>query len=177
MSDSRSIFRRLDEFTIPFPLIVRLILGGMFIYMGLLKLDNPVEFLKQIRLYEALPEDPPYYLNGTAIVLPWLEVLCGVGLIIGLWIRGAALQLTIMLLVFTPAVFLRAMDIHNTEGTPFFAVKFDCGCGTGEVIIWQKLLGNVGLILLALFSLCSRSRRLTLASYLQRRYSESDGSA
>lgn len=167
MNESKSIFRRIDEFSIPLPMLIRLFLGGLFLYMGVAKIGHPVEFLKQIRLYEMLPEHPPYYLNATAIVLPWLEVLCGVALIVGVWIRGAATQIAIMLCVFTPAIFMRALAIHNTEGTPFTDIEFDCGCGSGVVVIWQKLLKNSGLLLLAVFALLSRSRRLTVAGLLR----------
>lgn len=169
MSDSRSIFRRLDEFTIPFPLIVRLFLGGMFFYMGVNKIVGSVAFLKHVHLFEMLPSDPPYYLNATAIVLPWLEVLCGTALILGVWIRGGATQIALMLCVFTPAIFMRALAIHNADGTPFLDIEFDCGCGGGPVIIWKKLLENTGLFLLALFALFSQSRRLTVAKLLQDR--------
>jgi uncharacterized membrane protein YphA (DoxX/SURF4 family) len=169
MSDSKSIFRRLDEFTIPFPLFVRLVLGGLFFYMGVNKIVGSVAFLKQVNLYEMLPVDPPYYLNATAIVLPWMEVLCGTALILGVWIRGGATQIAIMLCAFTPAIFLRALAIHNADGIPFLDIEFDCGCGGGPVIIWKKLLSNSGLLLLALFALFSQSRRLTIAKLLQDR--------
>lgn len=170
MDESKSMFWRLDEFTIPLPTLIRLFLGGLFLYMGIDKIGHPVEFLKQIRLYEMLPEHPPYYLNATAIVLPWLEVLCGVALVLGVWIRGAALQIAIMLCAFTPAIFIRAIAIQNAEGTPFFEIEFDCGCGSGVVVIWQKLLKNSGLLLLAVFALLSCSRRLTLAGLLRGRH-------
>ncbi len=169
MSNSNSIFRRLDEFTIPFPLLVRLFLGGLFIYMGVNKIVGSIDFLKQINIYEMLPADPPHFLNATAIVLPWLEVLCGTALILGVWIRGGATQIAIMLCAFTPAIFLRALDIHNVDGTPFMDIAFDCGCGGGPVVIWKKLLINSGLLLLALFALFSQSRRLTIAKLLQDR--------
>jgi uncharacterized membrane protein YphA (DoxX/SURF4 family) len=169
MSDSKSNFRRLDEFEIPFPFIVRLFLGGHFVYMGVNKIIGSIEFLKQINLYEMLPSDPPHFLNATAIVLPWMEVLCGMALILGVWIRGGATQIAILLCVFTPAIFLRALAIHNADGTPFLDIEFDCGCGGGPVIIWKKLLSNTGLFLLAWFALFSQSRRLTVAKLLQDR--------
>lgn len=160
--------RRADDTGAPL-LLLRLALGILFVYMGVSKIADPIAFLKGIRLYDMLPETPPYFLNGTAIILPWLEVFCGTALILGLWIRGAAACIGVMLAVFTPAIFLRAMHIREAEGTPFFQIAFDCGCGTGEVVIWSKLLGNVGLLLLAVLAIVARSRKFTLAWLLRER--------
>ncbi len=167
MAQLPSIIRRADDTGVPL-LLIRLFLGGLFIYMGVNKIADPVAFMKQVRLYEMLPESPAYFLNGTAVILPWLEVVCGVALIAGIAIRGSGVAIAGMLAVFTPAIFLRAMAIHNTEGTPFFEIAFDCGCGGGPVIIWQKLLSNSGLLLLAILAVLSRSRRFTLAGRLAR---------
>jgi uncharacterized membrane protein YphA (DoxX/SURF4 family) len=138
--------------------------------MGAVKIGHPIEFLKQIRLYYMLPESPAIYLNGTAIVLPWLEVICGVALVLGTSVRGAAALIAAMLAVFTPAIFLRAWQIHQTTGTPFFEVAFDCGCGAGVVITWRKLLENAGLFVLALLAILSQTRRFCLESWFDRRF-------
>lgn len=161
MNSQHSLIRRLDDTGLPLAL-ARLILGGLFVWMGIHKIQDPVSFLKQIRLYEMLPESPSYFLNGTAILLPWLEVVCGLALIAGTHLRGAGAMLALMLATFTPAIFFRAMAIHHTAGTPFFDIAFDCGCGSGEVIIWKKLLGNTALFLGALIPIFSQSRRFCI---------------
>jgi len=172
MERNRSILRRIDETGVA-PLVMRLLLGGMFIWMGYQKIGHPIEFLKQVHLYHMLPQEPAVFLNGTAIVLPWLEVVCGVALVAGIFVRGAVALIAIMLVVFTPAIFLRAMAVHTADGTAFFDIKFDCGCGAGEVLVWQKLLENTGLWLAALLLLFSRSRRFCLELWLSRRSLES----
>jgi len=58
-------------------------------------------------------------------------------------------MLVTMLVPFTIVVFLRALDIQAAEAKPFCAVKFDCGCGTGEVFICSKLLENALQLLLS----------------------------
>jgi uncharacterized membrane protein YphA (DoxX/SURF4 family) len=161
MLDEKSILRRLDDTGIPL-LLIRLLLGGLFVYMAWPKIADPVDFLKLIRLYHMVPESPPVFLNGIAIVLPWLEMICGVALILGLFVRGASAMLAAMLVVFTPVIFVRALAIQGAEGTPFLEIAFDCGCGTGIVIIWKKLLANTGLFLLTLFPLWSRTYRFCL---------------
>ncbi|MEK6798763.1 MAG: DoxX family protein [Planctomycetota bacterium] len=142
--------------------LIRLILAWVFIYMGSNKLGDPIAFLKGIHLYDMLPEEPAVWLNSSAIVVPWLEVMSGAALLLGVAIRGAALVIAAMLAVFTPAVLLRALEIMRETGQSFFAVKFDCGCGTGEAIIWQKTIENAALFALALAALLLRSRRCCL---------------
>jgi hypothetical protein len=45
---------------------------------------------------------------------------------------------------------------------PFCSIKFDCGCGSGEQYICRKLPENLGLILLSLFALFSKTDRFCL---------------
>ncbi len=168
MNTSPSLLNKADGTGLPL-LLIRLFLGGLFISMGIHKVEDPVAFLKLIRMYEMVPESPPYFLNSAAIVLPWLEIICGVVLILGLYVRGAAALIAVMLVVFTPAIFLRALNIQQAEGTPFMDIKFDCGCGGGVVIIWIKLLKNTGLFILALLAVLSQTRKFTLDMWLERR--------
>jgi len=163
-----SLIRRLDETGIPL-LLVRLVLGGLFVWMGSNKIGHPIDFLKEIREYHALPESPAVFLNTAAIVLPWLEVVAGVALIVGVFVRGASAIFTVMLAVFTPAILIRGLQIRAEQGTPFFEIAFDCGCGAGVVVTWKKLLENSGLGLLALYGILSLSRRFCLEHWWDRR--------
>lgn len=148
-----------------FPLLAaRLLLGIMFIWMGVNKLADPHHFLKMINEYGVLPQSPGIYLNASAIVLPWVEIVAGLCLLLGVFIRGASLSIMIMLAAFTPAVLFRALAVQETTGEPFMAIKFDCGCGTGAEYIWRKLLINTGLFLAAAVAMLSRSRRFCLSS-------------
>ena len=126
------------------PVAVRWILGALFIYMGLTKAFHPVEFLKLIRQYNVL--DHYLLLNLTAAVLPWLEFFCGLLLLLGIAIRGVAVILVGMLVPFTVLVLLRALEIQEATRLAFCSIKFDCGCGAGEVFICPKLAENILLI-------------------------------
>ncbi|MEK6674074.1 MAG: MauE/DoxX family redox-associated membrane protein [Planctomycetota bacterium] len=171
-----SWLHRLNRTGLPL-LVVRLVVGGLFVYMGILKIRDPANFLKLVRLYHVLPESPPYFLNTTAVVLPWLEVMTGLVLILGLWRRGAGAIAALMLAVFTPAIFLRTLAIQHETGTSFFLIKFDCGCGSGPVTAWLKLLENTGLFALALYMLFSAFDRFGLDALRTRRRvtSENEG--
>ena len=132
----------------------RWILGVVFVYMGLTKALHPVEFLKILREYHMVGSH--ILLNFIAASLPWFEVLCGLLLLGGIAVRGSALLLVGMLVPFTLGVLNRAMAIHAAETIPFCAIRFDCGCGAGEVIICHKLLENASLILLSAMLLAGR---------------------
>ncbi len=169
MSETRSLTQRFDDVSIPLPALLRIFLGAYFIQTGVVKALDPVMFLKGIRLYEMLPEEPAVFLNLTAVTLPWLEIVCGAALMLGVLRRGAGTLLAVMLCVFTPAIFLRALAVMREEAISFFAVQFDCGCGTGTDTIWIKLSQNLGLLLLALLTVVSRSTRFSLASRMRSR--------
>jgi uncharacterized membrane protein YphA (DoxX/SURF4 family) len=161
---------RLDATGVPL-LLARLAVGGMFAYLAVMKLRDPIMFLKLTKQYGVLPLDPPLYLNLTAAVVPWLELLCAVALILGLARRGAALILAGLLLFFTPMLALHARDLllHSGKFATFCAVKFDCGCGTGETFICPKLAENIALLVGALVALFSASQRYCLSTWLTRR--------
>ena len=136
-------------------------LGCVFIYMGLHKaLPHPEYVLKLVRQYDMVAS--PLLLNSIGAALPWFEVFCGLLLLAGVAVRGSALNLIAMLLPFTLIVLKRALAIAATSGTPFCAVKFDCGCGAGEVLICHKLIENTVLLLLSFWLLTGRGRQLCL---------------
>ena len=140
--------------------LARWSLGAAFIYTGLQKAAHPEVFLKLVRQYEIVSS--PFLLNSVAAALPWFEVLCGVLLVLGVAVRGTALNLLLMLVPFTVVVLRRALTISAEQHVPFSQIKFDCGCGTGEVFIWKKMLENSGLILLAVLLLAGYGKRFCL---------------
>jgi len=144
----------------------RWVLGGLFLYMGLSKALHPIEFLKLVRQYDLLHHH--FLLNLVASTLPWFEIFCGLLLVLGVAVRGAAVMLVAMLVPFTLAVLMRALAIHGAGGIAFCAIKFDCGCGAGEVLICKKLAENGLLTLLAIALIFWRSQRLCVRHGLLR---------
>ena len=147
-------------------LLARWFLGALFIYMGLNKAQHPDDFLKLVRQYELVPA--PLGLNLVAAGLPWFEVFCGLLLVAGVAVRGSALMLAVMLVPFTAIVLRRALDIHAAGAIPFCAIKFDCGCGTGEVFICRKLVENAALTGLSLWLALRREHWLCWRNVLGR---------
>lgn len=139
-------------------MLLRWVIGALMLYLGLSKALQPVQFLKLIREYEAVAD--PLLLNGLAGLLPWLEAFLGLLLISGVAVRGSAFVLVMMLGPFTVAVLRRALAIQTSLGIPFCAVRFDCGCGLGEVWICQKLAENALLVAVSLALMAGAGRRL-----------------
>lgn len=166
MDNQPGLLRRLDQTGVPL-MIARLVLGGVFVYNGVVKASHPFDFMKMVREYHMVPDHPAIFLNLIGSVLPWLEIWCGLLLILGLAMRGSALLILTMLVGFTIAVTVRALNIHFTEGKPFCAIYFDCGCGTGVEWICGKIPKNLGMCLLSLIILFSKSRRFCLDSVLR----------
>jgi len=146
--------------------LARWVLGALFLYMGLTKALHPEEFLKLVRQYDLVSNS--LLLNSIAAVLPWFEASCGLLLLAGVAVRGTAILLVLMLVPFTLLVLKRALAIAGAKGLPFCLVKFDCGCGAGEVFICNKLLENSLLIFVACPLVAGWGRRLALRFSLLR---------
>ena len=124
---------------------VDLIVGGIFIYAGVLKMLSPVRFAGDIDNYKILP-----WTVGVALAfyLPWLEIFCGVALVVRFLYRGALSILTALILVFiiaTVAAKVRGLDIT-------------CGCfgHTSQHWSFSAHIAIDLLLLVALIGLWSR---------------------
>lgn len=150
-------------------LLARLCVGGIYLSYGIDKVQHPIAFLKAVHGYDMLPLSPPQLLNVTVVVLPWFEILCGSLLLLGFWRRTIAVSLCALTLFFTVAVALRGSTLAEAQQLAFCSVRFDCGCGGGEVWLCNKLAENLMLIALAALAAWSRSQRWCLDRALQRR--------
>jgi len=90
-------------------------LGAVFVAAALPKLADPPGFAEAIWNYQLAPA---WLIHPAALALPWLELLCGLALCLGVWTRAAAAWLTALLLVF-----VAALSINLARNHPV-----DCGC-------------------------------------------------
>jgi len=93
--------------------IAEFIIGGIFIYAGVLKAMEPLRFANDIENYHVLPWAIGVRL---AFYLPWLEILCGLALIIRRLNSGALSILLGLMLIFigaTIAAKTRGIDITS----------------------------------------------------------------
>lgn len=97
-------------------LVLRLLLGAVFVYASLDKIWDPAAFAKIVYQWQVVG---PVASNLVAVTLPWVELLAGLLLIAGAWKRESALVVALMLVVFIVAagtVMARGIDVEN------------CGC-------------------------------------------------
>jgi len=105
--------------------LLRIALGGIFIYSGAIKLLDVKGFARMISLYDLVPEQ---LLAAVAIALPSLEVVAGIGLLFE--VPGALSAIFAMLLMFCTILWygiLQDLDI-------------DCGCFSTEELKGQNSL-------------------------------------
>ena len=80
--------------------VIEIIIGGVFIYAGVIKALDPVRFGLDIDNYKILPWFVSVHL---AFYLPWLEIFCGAALIFRFLYRGGLSILTALAVIFIAA--------------------------------------------------------------------------
>jgi len=133
--------------------IMDLVVGGVFIYAGVVKALQPVRFASDIDNYKILPWTTSV---GLAFYLPWLEILCGLALILRRLYLGGLSILTALVLIFsgvTIAAKVRGLDIT-------------CGCFGHASQNWS-FSGHLALDLVILAALLALYFKVTSENRLQ----------
>ncbi|MFN2387429.1 MAG: MauE/DoxX family redox-associated membrane protein [Thermoanaerobaculia bacterium] len=130
-------------------------LGVTFILAALPKIGDPPAFAHMIYNYRMLPGA---LVNVLALFLPWLELLAGVALVLGVWRRPAGVAVALLLLVFVAAIAFNLSRGHAV----------DCGCfdvrsagKSREELLREMgwvLARDLGLLVLAAISLAASFR-------------------
>jgi uncharacterized membrane protein YphA (DoxX/SURF4 family) len=131
-------------------LLARLVLGGVLLAAGGLKVFKPTESANAVAAYKLMPTELAHLIG---YALPWLEVAIALLLIFGIMVRPAAVVSGVIMVVFIGAiasVWARGMLI-------------DCGCfgGGGEIdpslasqvrrTYFIEIMRDLGLALTALY--------------------------
>ena len=112
-------------------LILRIIVGSVFLWASLSKIIDPAKFAREISNYHVMPFGLE---NTVAIFLPWLEFFIGSALILGIMVDGSVILCSVLLIMFNMLVAQAMVRGFNIE----------CGCGLkeGEMVGFQKLFEN-----------------------------------
>ena len=116
-------------------LLLRLGIGGLFLYAAFPKVMNPASFAIAVRGYKIVPFSLS---NLAALAMSWGEVAAAVMLILGILTRKAAAAIFILLVVFIVAI----------ATTLVRGMVVDCGCfGEGSsATSWLLVVRNVLLL-------------------------------
>ena len=122
-------------------LFLRYALGVLFIYASLDKILHPLEFARAVENYRLLP---PVLVNLMGVVLPWIEVICGLALISGVCSDGAVLIISFLLVIFIVAM----------GQATFRGIDIGCGCfkvtDEGTKVGWERIGEDLLMLLAAL---------------------------
>ena len=93
----------------------KIFIGVIFILASVTKVGDPVKFSDSIASYRMVPE---IFLPSLSVIIPWLQLICGVLLILDVYVQSSAFILSGLLVVYIIAIaqaYMRGIDI-------------DCGC-------------------------------------------------
>lgn len=137
--------------------LLRVFLGGLFLYASWDKILHPESFANLVSGYRLVP---PELVTLVALVLPWLELLCGLCLILGYLTRSSAIWVTLMSCAFLIAkvtAVWRGLDIS-------------CGCLSvdgNSSLTWWNIPPNLGLLVLCWVSARQGAGAWSLDAYWQ----------
>jgi len=126
-------------------LAARLVVGGVWVVAGALKLPDPAESVRAVRAYQLLPEA---VVPTVGHLLPLLEIAIGALLLAGLLTRGAAICSALLF-----AAFVFGISWAWAKG-----LQIDCGCFGGggfdenasEDYPWE-IARDIGLLVVSLY--------------------------
>lgn len=136
--------------------LIRLILGGVFLWAGIVKIPDLELFSYTVRAYNLLPE---FLILPVIILMPYLECVIGLCLILGFWTHASTLIASGLLIAFASAL-----------GTKIYqGVHISCGCfgfGTERGSLEWILLQDVLLLSFALVLFWKQKIPFSLDRYL-----------
>ncbi len=121
---------------------VRFFLGIVFVLASIDKIMAPDAFAASIVGYQLVPYP---LVNGIALVIPWVELLCGIFLVAGVYLRGSSLLVSALLGLFVVVIISALLR----------ELKIDCGCFGKEhatPVSWMKVLEDFGMLILGIYS-------------------------
>jgi uncharacterized membrane protein YphA (DoxX/SURF4 family) len=98
-----------------FLFILRIFLALIFIFAGIEKIGNPINFSIAISNYKLFPLT---IINFSAVVIPWIEIISGILLMFGVSVKENAVIITSLLFIFTILIIISL----------FRGLNIDCGC-------------------------------------------------
>ena len=136
--------------------IMRFILGSVFLWAGVVKIPDLELFSYTVRAYNLLPE---FLILPVTILIPYLECVIGLCLVVGFWTHANTLIASGLLVAFAGAL---STKIYQ-------GVNMSCGCfgfGTERGSLEWVLLQDVLLLSFALVLFWKQKIPFSLDGYL-----------
>ncbi|MEP9364147.1 MauE/DoxX family redox-associated membrane protein [Nocardioides sp. CN2-186] len=140
--------------------VLRLVVGGVWIWASALKITDPAQSVAAVRAYQLLPSS---LISPVGQLLPVIEMVVGVTLVLGLLTRGSAVVSSLLFVAF----------IIGISSVWARGITIDCGCfGGGGVdpdaaskYPWE-IARDVALLGASIYLVWLRSTRLALDNVL-----------
>ena len=132
-------------------LLVRVVLGGIFIIWSVGKIADPVKFAEEIMNYRMVPL---FFVNIMAMTFPWVELVAGVLLVAGVRLKANSAIIGGMLVMFIIAILIAMIQ----------GLDIGCGCSTESAtkVGLPKILEDLAMLLGAVYIFYFPNKRLTL---------------
>lgn len=129
--------------------IFSIYIGWTFISASIDKIIDPAIFSKNISNYEITP----YWINNlVALTLPWVELLCGILIIIGLFLffnrksNFIDIPNNLIILMLLWFIFILSIAVYRD-------LDIDCGCGISDdkITPMERLIEDIYLLIITFF--------------------------
>lgn len=117
----------------------RFLVGFVLVIAAIPKIADPSSFAKSIEAYQLIPA---IFLNLTAVLIPWVELLIGIFLIVGVMLRGSAILSAGLFAAFSIIIAVSLMR----------GLAIDCGCfgPNSTPLSWMRFWEDIGLLVLSI---------------------------
>jgi len=131
------ILKKIDFDRTIFFAYLRFIVGGYFIYASIDKIADPYAFARVIEAYEFSSSIGLSFLDTSlALVLPWLELILGLCLILGIVIDECTDLIIVLLIFFIIMLFKAYMK----------GLDISCGCSAEESSLGAAIIRDFALL-------------------------------
>ena len=128
-------------------LVLRLALAGLFLWAAGVKLAEPQAFADSIKGFKLLPPEGDHLVVLATFVVPWVELVAGLFLLLGVWTRASACVMLLTLLAFIGGIASVLARGISTKCGCFGETSPFCPDEISECnIIQNAILGAVALI-------------------------------
>jgi uncharacterized membrane protein YphA (DoxX/SURF4 family) len=133
----------------------RLILAGVFLFSGYVKVQSPLQFAANLTTYQLFPAD---IIQPIVQYLPWIEIALGLFLLTGWKLRYFAAAAAALLSMFTCVLLI----------TYFRGIEADCGCfGPGDRISPLTITRDALFMLPAVFLVAEAKIRMQWSGWIR----------
>ncbi len=123
---------------------LRVFIGGAFMFAAYNKIGGTQSFANAIKGFRIVDADKHGYLiQSAAYMMPWVEMIAGLLLVLGLWTRASAVVIWVLLVGFMAALIHVIMDeTISADCSCFGDIKLGCSSTVG----WCQVIRDVILL-------------------------------